>query len=36
MSKQPVRGIEVEPLGEEAIADYLQLNPDFFELTARC
>lgn len=31
MSKHPVRGIEVEPLGEEAIADYLQLNPDFFE-----
>lgn len=33
MSKQPVRGIDVEPqpASEEAIADYLQLNPDFFE-----
>jgi uncharacterized protein len=31
MSKQPVRGIDVQPLGEEAIADYLQDNPDFFE-----
>jgi uncharacterized protein len=31
MSKQPVRGIEVESDGEAVIADYLQLNPDFFE-----
>lgn len=34
MSKQPVRGVDVEPkpkADETAIADYLQLNPDFFE-----
>jgi uncharacterized protein YigA (DUF484 family) len=31
MNKQPVRGVEAPTLGEEAIADYLQLNPDFFE-----
>jgi uncharacterized protein YigA (DUF484 family) len=31
MSKQPVRGVEVEPIAEDVIADYLQLNPDFFE-----
>lgn len=31
MSKQPVRGIDVEPLPEDAVADYLQVNPDFFE-----
>jgi uncharacterized protein len=31
MSKQPVRGVEVESLNEDAIANYLQLNPDFFE-----
>ena len=31
MNKQPVRGVETPTLGEEAIADYLQLNPDFFE-----
>jgi uncharacterized protein len=31
MNKQPVRGVEAPSLGEEAIADYLQLNPDFFE-----
>lgn len=31
MSKQPVRGIDVEHPDEAAIADYLQSNPDFFE-----
>lgn len=31
MSKQPVRGVEVETVSEEAIASYLQHNPDFFE-----
>ena len=31
MSKQPVRGIDAEPVTEATIADYLQLNPDFFE-----
>lgn len=31
MSKHPVRGIQAEPLAEGAVADYLQLNPDFFE-----
>ncbi len=31
MSKQPVRGIEVESLPEDAVAAYLQHNPDFFE-----
>lgn len=31
MSKQPVRGVAEQPLAESAIADYLQLNPDFFE-----
>lgn len=31
MSKQPVRGVGSEPLSEMAIADYLQLNPEFFE-----
>ncbi|HKE93119.1 MAG TPA: DUF484 family protein [Povalibacter sp.] len=31
MSKQPVRGVEVESLPEEVIAEYLQHNPDFFE-----
>jgi len=36
MSKLPVRGIDVEPgtvtpSAEDAVADYLQLNPDFFE-----
>lgn len=31
MSKQPVRGVDAEPLSEAAIADYLQLNPEFFE-----
>jgi uncharacterized protein len=30
MNKQ-VRGVEAPSVGEEAIADYLQLNPDFFE-----
>lgn len=31
MSKQPVRGVEVDSLPEEVIAEYLQHNPDFFE-----
>jgi uncharacterized protein len=31
MSKQPVRGVETNSPPEEAIADYLQQNPDFFE-----
>ncbi len=31
MSKQPVRGVQVEPLPEEMIAEYLQHHPDFFE-----
>jgi len=31
MSKQPVRGVDFEEVGEDAIAGYLQGNPDFFE-----
>jgi uncharacterized protein YigA (DUF484 family) len=31
MSKQPVRGVEIEAVSEETIAGYLQHNPDFFE-----
>lgn len=31
MSKQPVRGVDVEAVSEETIANYLQHNPDFFE-----
>lgn len=31
MSKQPIRGVDVPPLSEEAISGYLQTNPDFFE-----
>ena len=31
MSKQPVRGVDVEEAGEDAVANYLQNNPDFFE-----
>lgn len=31
MSKQPVRGVEVDSLPEEVIAEYLQHNLDFFE-----
>jgi uncharacterized protein YigA (DUF484 family) len=31
MSKQTVRGVDMAPVSEDAIADYLQLNPDFFE-----
>jgi uncharacterized protein len=31
MSKQPVRGADVSNLPEDAIADYLQQNPEFFE-----
>ena len=31
MSKQPVGRLEEETLGETAIEDYLQQNPDFFE-----
>lgn len=31
MNKQPVRGVEAEALPEDAVASYLQHNPDFFE-----
>ena len=31
MSKQPVRGVEVDQIDEESIAEYLQMNPDFFD-----
>lgn len=31
MSKQPIRGVDVPPMSEEAISGYLQSNPDFFE-----
>lgn len=31
MSKQPIRGVDVPALSEEAISGYLQSNPDFFE-----
>lgn len=31
MSKQPVRGVETTSLPEDAVADFLQQNPDFFE-----
>lgn len=31
MNKQPSRGVDAPPLSEEAIAGYLQSNPDFFE-----
>lgn len=31
MSKQPVRGVEVESIPEDAVTTYLQHNPDFFE-----
>ncbi len=31
MSKQPVRGVDVDRIDEESIAEYLQMNPDFFE-----
>ena len=31
MSKQTVRGVEVQSLPEDVIAEYLQHNPDFFE-----
>jgi uncharacterized protein YigA (DUF484 family) len=31
MSKQPVRGVEATTLPEDAVADYLQQNPEFFE-----
>lgn len=34
MSKQTMRGIEAGPTTEEAVADYLQHNPDFFERNA--
>ena len=35
MSKQPVRGVEATSLPEDAVADYLQQNPDFFERHAQ-
>jgi uncharacterized protein len=31
MSKQPVRGVETPSLPEDAVADFLQQNPEFFE-----
>jgi uncharacterized protein YigA (DUF484 family) len=31
MSKQPVRGVEVERADEDSVAEFLQTNPDFFE-----
>jgi uncharacterized protein len=31
MSKQPVRGVEATSIPEDAVADYLQQNPEFFE-----
>ena len=31
MNKQPARGVEVQSLPEDVIAEYLQRNPDFFE-----
>jgi hypothetical protein len=31
MSKQPVRGVDVDRIEEEALAEYLQMNPEFFE-----
>jgi uncharacterized protein len=31
MNKQPVRGVDFEDVGEDTIAHYLQMNPDFFE-----
>ncbi len=31
MSKQPVRGVDVDQIDEESIAEYLQMNPEFFE-----
>ena len=31
MSKQPVRGVEAEPQGEDSIAHFLVAHPDFFE-----
>jgi uncharacterized protein len=31
MSKQPVRGVEIEGMGEDSVAEFLQTNPDFFE-----
>lgn len=31
MGKQTVRGVELTPVSEESIADYLEENPDFFE-----
>ena len=34
MSKQPVRGVETTSIPEDAVADYLQQNPEFFERNA--
>jgi len=31
MNKQPVRGVEAEPQGEDSIAEFLIAHPDFFE-----
>ncbi len=34
MNKQSVRGVDAESVSEEAVAEYLQRNPDFFERNA--
>lgn len=34
MNKQNIRGVDAAPTTEEAVADYLQKNPDFFERNA--
>jgi uncharacterized protein YigA (DUF484 family) len=34
MTKQSVRGVDTESTSEEAVADYLQNHPDFFERNA--
>ena len=31
MNKQPVRGVEADTPGDDAIAEHLLANPDFFE-----
>lgn len=31
MGKQPVRGAAIEQIDEDSIAEYLQMNPDFFD-----
>mgnify|MGYP001065309991 CR=1 FL=1 len=31
MSKQPIRGVDAARVDEDSVAEYLELNPDFFE-----